>query len=98
MTFEIKLKAGFFKTLRYCLAVDHRQILLTPQDDSQSEVLLINDYELKSIYIVRGSLRAGEIEIVTQNDSYLGNFASHTDMEEVYRVFAREFGKKTVFQ
>jgi len=102
MTFEIKLKAGFFKTSRYSLTIDNKQILLIPQkdsnDDSENGKLVIDDNDLKSVCIIKGNLGAGEIEIVAQSGIYIGNFVSQTNLEEVGQVFANEFGNKFTLQ
>lgn len=98
MPFEIKLKAGFFKTRRCYLTIGQKRIVLAPQDTDEREQLIIDDNILKFVYIIRRGLSAGEIEIVTQSGSYIGNFLPQTSMEEVCQVLAREFGDKFIIQ
>lgn len=100
MNLEIKLKAGFFKTSRYSLSIDNKQILLLPQDvsedDSENGKLVIDDNDLTSVCISIGNLGTGEIEIVAQSGIYIGNFVFQMNLEEVGKVFANEFGHKFI--
>lgn len=97
MTFEVKLKAGFFKTLCYYLTVRHGQISLTPHD-SDDEKFIINNNELISMYIFEKSSQTGGIEIITQSRVYTLNFAIQSNLDDVRRAFAKEFGSKFIFQ
>ena len=42
MTFDIKLKTGFFKTRSYYLTIGQGRLVLTPQDDPDDSPLVIN--------------------------------------------------------
>lgn len=95
MTFEIKLKTGFFKTQCYYLTVGHRQILLTPRE-ADNEKFIIDDNELISICIFKKSCQTGEFEIITQSRVYIVNFAIQTNLEEVCQSFVKEFDNKLI--
>ncbi|MDD3655035.1 MAG: hypothetical protein PHO01_12825 [Desulfotomaculaceae bacterium] len=97
MTFEIKLRVGFFKTRCYRLIIAHRKILLTPHDDN-NEQIIIDDKELISIDISKKGCKTGELEIISQNRVYIGNFVHQRNLKEVCRFFAGEFGNKFISQ
>lgn len=97
MTYEIKLKKGFFKTQPYLLTVADGQIILTSQGESADNRLVIGNSEVTSICIIM-TMRSGEIEIVTPGAIYIGIFAPLTDMEKVRQVFSKEFANKIVLQ
>jgi len=98
VTFEIKLKAGFFKTQTYYLTVEAEQIILTPLDDPETERQVIDKKELKSISIYSRNMTSGELEIITHSNTYLGSISSSADLEELTRCLALEFGDKFNFQ
>ncbi len=94
MTFEIKIKAGFFKTRLYFLSITKGQLILTPREESDDGRLVVEFSDLKSICIIRKDQVSGELEIVTANGIMIGNFAPHTNLEEVSQELSREFGRK----
>lgn len=97
MTYEIKLKVGFFKTQPYCLTITGGQIILTPQEDGVDDRPVIDNSELTSICIIK-TMKSGEFEIITPGGIYVGTFAPQTDLEKVRHVFARAFGPKFVMR
>ena len=97
MTFEIKLKVGFFKTQPYDLVIRLGQIILTPQEDQEYGSLVIEDKELQSVSITRRKLHSMELEIVAHSIVLIGSFASQTDMEEAAKILSREFKDKFIF-
>lgn len=94
MTFKVRLKAGFFKTRPYLLSFSDGQLILTPGEKSEGSCLVVRDRDLKSIGIKKGGHKHAELEIITLNGVIIGNLAPHTDLEEVYKEVAREFGHK----
>jgi hypothetical protein len=97
MILNIKLRAGFFKTLSYCLTIGRRKIFLTPHDPDNEEYI-IDEQELISVCIYKKSSQTGEIEITTKNCIYIGNFILQTNLEEVFHSFSKEFGDKIYYQ
>lgn len=97
MTFEIKMKEGFFKTQTYYLTIETGKIILTPQDDSDSRHLVIEEQELRSISITSTNMTLGELEITTRDNTYIGSLTSHNELGEIAKHFAQEFGEKFVF-
>ncbi|NLB54004.1 MAG: hypothetical protein GX808_13855 [Syntrophomonadaceae bacterium] len=98
MIIEIKMKEGFFKTQPYYMTIETGKIILTPQDDSDSKRLVIEEQELRSVSITSTNMTLGELEITTRDHIYIGNLTSHNDLGEIANHFAREFGEKFVFQ
>lgn len=98
MTFEIRLKAGFFKTQAYYLTIEAGQIILTPVDNASIEREVIEREELKSVSIISRTMNSGELEIATQKQIYLGSISPSADLEELTRNLAQEFGDKFIFQ
>lgn len=97
MTFEIKLKVGFFKTQAYYLTIAGEQIILTPQDSSETERLVIERKELKSVSIISRNVTSADLEITTHRHTYLGSISPSDDLKELTRNLAQEFGDKFIF-
>ena len=97
LTFEIKMKEGFFKTQPYYLTIETGKIILTPQDDSDSRRLVIEEQELRAINITSTNMTIGEMEITTRDNTYIGSLTSHNDLSEIANHLARQFGEKFVF-
>lgn len=98
MTFEIKMKVGFFKTQAYCLTTESGQIVLTPLGNSEMERQVIEWEELKSVSIISQNMTSVELEIAAHSHTYFGSISSSADLEEIIRNLAREFGNKFIFQ
>ena len=98
MMFEIRLKAGFFKTQVYCLTAGSGQIILTPQEDDGRKRVIINEDELQSISIIGRIRPYTELEIVSLTDIYVGSLAAQTDLKKLAINLDREFGAKFVWR
>jgi len=96
--FEVRLKAGFFKTQLYFMSIAGGQIVLTPQEHFANGRLIIAEDDLESVGITSWDMVDGELEIATSHRVYLGRFVSSTDLEAVARSLCREFGSKFRFQ
>jgi hypothetical protein len=92
LTFDVKLKTGFFKTRSYSLTIGPGQLVLTPQDGSDDSPLVIDAHDLQSIY-----LTAGEFEIIA-GVIYTGSFAPHTNLNQLSYLLATEFSEKFIVQ
>lgn len=98
MTFEIKVKIGFFKTQPYQLTFGPGQIILTPLEDIDNGLLVMEGRDLKSVSIMRRNLTSGEIEIVTHSNTFIGSFNSQRDLEDVAKILSKEFSAIFTFQ
>lgn len=92
MTYDIKLKTGFFKTQPYLLILDQGQIILTPHAADDNSRLVIDAGSIRSI-----SLTADEFEIIT-DVLYTGRLSNQTDVNQLSYLLAKEFGDKFIFQ
>lgn len=92
MTFDVKLKIGFFKTQSYFLTISQGQIVLTPQDGNENSRLVIDAHNIQSIY-----LTTGEFEIIS-DVIYTGSFSAHTNLNQLSYLLATEFGEKFIVQ
>ena len=97
MTFEIKMKEGFFKTKPNYVTIETGKIILTPQDDSDFRRLVIEELELRSISITGTNMTPCELEITNRKNTYIGSLTSRNGMGEIVNCFAQEFGEKFVF-
>ena len=97
MTLEVKLKAGFFKTLRYHLTIGRGQISLIPRDAADKKFVIDNN-ELISLCIFKKSNQTGELEIVAQSRVYTLDFTIQSNLDDVRQAFAKEFGNKFISQ
>lgn len=88
MTFEVKLKTGFFRTRSYYLTIGQGRLVLTPQDSTDDVCVVIDASQLQSIY-----LAAGEFEVIADN-IYTGSVAPHTNLYQLSCLLATEFGEK----
>ncbi len=99
MNFAFKLQAGFFKTRGYLLTIEEDMIVLAPEDGSEEGAQVIEKDELKSFSIITGNSGAGEVEIVTRDNIYIGSFFStNADMDELFRDLAQGLGDKFIFR
>lgn len=98
MTFEIRLKAGFFKTQAYYLTVGSGQIIMTPQENDGKERVVINKDELQSVSLMSRNWTSAEMEIVTPTNIYVGSLAEPTDLKKLASNLEQEFGAKYVLQ
>ncbi len=98
VTFEIKLKVGFFKTQDYYLTIAGEQIILTPRDSSETERLVIAREELKLVSIISRNLTCADLEIRTPTNTYLGRISPSDDLKELSSHLVQEFGDKFNFQ
>ena len=96
MTFEIKVKVGFFKTQPYQLTFGPGQIILTPLEDIDNGLLVIKGQDLKSVSIMR-RMPSGEIEIATHSNTFIGTFNSQSDLEDVAKILSKGFSAKFTF-
>ncbi|MDD2555552.1 MAG: hypothetical protein PHN17_04280 [Syntrophaceticus sp.] len=98
VTFEIRLKAGFFKTQVCYLKVGSGQIILIPQEHDGNDRVVINGDELQSVNIMSRNLTYAELEIVTTTNIYVGSLAAETDLKKLAVNLGQEFGAKFVLQ
>lgn len=98
MTFEIKIKAGFFKKQPYYLTIETGQIILTPQSEAENGRVVIDDKDLKAVSIISKNMNSSEMEIITYSNTYIGSINLQTGMEEITKKLAQEFGSKFIFQ
>ncbi len=98
MTFEIKVRSGFFKTETWYLNLRPGQLTMTPQDGDLSRRRVISQEEVQSICIIQHNSRVGDLEIVSQDATYLGSFTVPGDMEEAARILARMFRSRFSLQ
>lgn len=96
MTYNVRFRAGFFKTQPYVLDISAGQILLYPRDDKSMESFVIKSHELERISISKGNTNSREIEIKTRTDTYIGILDSRTDFEQFLCDLSREFGRKFI--
>ncbi len=98
VTFEIRLKAGFFKTQTYYLTVGSGQIIMTPQENDGKDRVVIKEDELQSISMTSRNWVSAELEIATPTNIYVGSLAAQTDLKKLASNLDQEFGSKFVFQ
>lgn len=98
MTFEIKLKSGFFRTESWFLTLSPGQLIMTPQDGESNRRRVIDQEEVQSICIIRHSSRVGDLEIVCRDRTYVCCFTAPGDMEEAARILAGEFRSRFSMQ
>lgn len=98
MTFEIKLKSGFFRTESWYLTLRPGQLTMTPQDGDPNRRRVMAQEEVQSICIIRHNSRAGDVEIVSRDVTYVGSFTTPGDMEEAARILAQIFPSRFSMQ
>lgn len=98
MTFEIKLKSGFFRTESWFLTLSPGQLIMTPQDGDFHRRRVTNQEEVQSICIIRHNSRVGDLEIVSRDGTWVGSFTVPGDMEEAARILAGEYRSRFSMQ
>ncbi len=97
MTFAIKFKVGFFKTRIYNLTVSQGRIILQPLDTNE-KTLIIDDSQLQSVGFTKRENKDGELEIITNNKIYIGNFVKKDDCLKLSQILYKEFKDKVAWQ
>jgi len=98
MTYEIKLKTGFFKTEEYILDVSKTQTTLTPKDKLETSNIVIEASELISLTITKGKNYLTEFEIHSRDCTYTGIIDRRYSFDQLIYDFTKELGDKFIFQ
>ncbi|HHV15412.1 MAG TPA: hypothetical protein GXX58_02395 [Gelria sp.] len=96
MPYNVRLRAGFFKTQPYVLDIVGKQIVLYPKHATDMEKFVIDEHDLNTISIIKGIKNLTEFEIKTQTGIYIGIIDSRTNLEELLCDLTREFGRKFI--
>jgi hypothetical protein len=78
---RIKLKTGFFKKESYLLILKDKEIKLKPEEKNNSEEFKIEIPSIKTVTI--SGKNSQEIEIITEAESFVGNFIDEDDISEI---------------
>jgi hypothetical protein len=93
MTFEVRLKTGFFKTSLYVLEIEHNLLRLISLEQNDTKILIPSNEMLS---VIMSKTKKPCFEIVTCSKSYTGVFASDIDFHKALSMFKHYYSGKTV--
>jgi len=90
---KIKLKTGFFKLEPFIMIINDDELILKQDLEKNPEEFRINISDIKTISIY--NQLPLEIEIITENESFIANFIAENDKSEIlafiYLIFGNRF-------
>jgi hypothetical protein len=93
MTFEVRIKTGFFKTSLYMLEIEHNLLCLISLEHKDMKTLIpINEV----LSVIMSKTKKLRFEIITCSKSYTGAFASDDDYQKALSILKRYYNVKTV--
>jgi len=94
LTYELKLKTGFFKTEFYDLCIYDDKIVLVSKENTALQEIVITKKDLNSISLINKNSKFFEIEIRTQQGIFIGNLSTSFDSKELLRILVKNFDGK----
>ena len=90
--FNINLKTGFFKTESYILSIEQESLKLIPANKNRTQDGVVIQYsDIKTVNVSSGM--PVEMEIITENKTYIGAFERSKDISGVINNFKNVLGK-----
>ncbi|HZH93279.1 MAG TPA: hypothetical protein VFD79_04185 [Tissierellaceae bacterium] len=94
MSYTIKLKSGFFKTLKYTMMVEDDQLILRPDLAEGVDLIAINNEDVLELGIIRYPNGRREFEIITTGGYYFGCISPAVDLDVLVGVLKKSFGRR----
>lgn len=94
MNYQVKLKSGFFKTLKYKMTVEEDELILKPELREGFDLIAIRNEDVLELGFIRYPGGKLEFEIITTGAYYFGYISPDNDTEELIRVLKNSFGKR----
>ncbi|MFW6016121.1 MAG: hypothetical protein ACOCRK_06755 [bacterium] len=90
---KIKLKSGFFKLEPFTMIINYNELILRQYQVKNPKEFRIKITDIKTISIY--NQLPLEIEIITENESFIANFIAEDDKSEIlafiYLIFGNRF-------
>lgn len=93
MSWQIKLKTGFFETKPYRLTVSPHAIRLSPQDNAQNAITIAGE-QLLCVSLTRQAKDKAELEIRTGRSVYICSLLSADDISGAEAALKAAFDRK----
>lgn len=94
MSYSIKLKSGFFKTLKYRLSVEEDQLILKPELSEGYDLISIKNDDVLELGLIRYPGGRIEFEIIATGTYYFGCLSPETDLEVLMGILRKSFGRR----
>lgn len=94
MSYPIKLKSGFFKTLKYTMSVEEEELILNPELSEDLDLIAIKNEDVLELGFIRYPGGRIEFEIITTAAYYFGCISPETDLEALVRKLKKSFGRR----
>lgn len=91
---KIKLKTGFFKKESYLLILNDQEIIFIKNNKKPKE-FKISAAAVESISI--SGVKPEEIEIITEKESFIGNFIDENNLSEIILFLKMVYDKRFNF-
>lgn len=95
MSWQIKLKTGFFETKPYRLTVSPQAIGLLPQDKAQNAITIAGE-QLLCVSLTRQAKDKAELEIRTGRSVYICSLLSADDISGAEAALKAAFDRKLI--
>lgn len=96
MSYEIKLRTGFFESSLFSLSVSPGLIQFIPIESTDKSSIIINEKDLVAITLLKN--KTGEIDIETYNQILTGTFTKKIDLKKVVKDFKKNINKKIYYE
>lgn len=96
MTWNVKMKTGFYETTNYDLSIFDGKILLIPSALGAKEAIEIVDHDLISITLTKK--KNSEIEIRTRNQMFTGTLLENLYLREIYPILKKQINAKIIYE
>lgn len=97
MSYAVKIRTGFFETVRGELSVSEKTIRLSSGQPDKREAV-IHDEELTVFFVTRKLCACSEFEIRTDEKMYVGTFEDETVVRDVIAELSKAFSKKLIIE
>lgn len=98
LTYELKLRTGFFKTEQYNLGVNENKIVLAPKKNQMLQEIIIMPENLKSISLSNKNNNLFELEIQTQQGIFVGDLLTAVNIKRLLIMLNKNFAGKFIFK
>ncbi|WP_409227932.1 hypothetical protein [Gudongella sp. SC589] len=94
MSYQVKLKSGFFKTLRYRMSIEEDQLILRPELPEGFDLIAIKNEDVLELGFIRFPGGRIEFEIITTGAYYFGCISPETDLDVLIQALKKSFGRR----
>ena len=96
MSYQVKLKTGFYETTLYDLSLSQDKIQFIPLENTEKEVITIKSDDLITITLTKRT--HSEIEVLARNRIFTGTFIQDPDLRELQKTLKKYINTKIIYE